>query len=232
MERKLTWILIISMVVIILSLAGFFPSYIGHFPQYGNFKWTIHIHFAAFSCWFLLIIIQPILIRKKKFELHKKIGRLSYVLMPILVITIILLRFEKLEEELKESIELASFNTFLTFADIVSLSGYYLIAVLNSKNLRWHVAFILATTLVAFNPGLARLLNWIAPGMGMLVILAPFIFTISIFTYEKCRLKRPILKSPYFTFFLLWFFEIILVFTISRTGFWQDLVLSLANFLK
>lgn len=232
MERKLTWILIISMVVIILSLAGFFPSYIGNFPQYGDFKWTIHIHFAAFSCWFLLIIIQPILIRKKKFELHKKLGRLSYVLMPILVITILLLRFGKLEEELKESIELASFNTFLTFADIVSLSGYYLIAVLNSKNLRWHVAFILATTLVAFNPGLARLLNWIAPGMGMSVILVPFIFTISIFTYEKCRLKRPILKSPYFTFFLLWLFEIILVFTIPRTGFWQDFVLSLSNFLK
>ncbi len=229
MERKLTWILIISIAVIILSLAGFFPSYIGHFPQYSNFKWAIHIHFIAFCCWFALIVIQPILIRKREFELHKKLGRFSYVLLPILVITILLLRLGKLEEELKESIEMASFNTFLTFADIISLSGYYLIAVLNSKNLRWHVAFILATTLVAFNPGLARLLNWIAPGMGMLVILVPFIFTISIFTYEKLKLKRPILKSPYFTFFLLWLFEIILVFIIPSTDFWQNFVLSLAN---
>lgn len=229
MERKLTWILIISLIVIFFSLAGFFPSYIGYFPDYGNFKWTIHIHFATFCCWFLLIVIQPILIRKKKFELHKKLGKLSYILMPVLVITILLLRFGKLDEELKDSVELASFNTFLTFADIISLFGYYLIAVLNSKNLRWHVAFILATTLVAFNPGLARLLNWIAPGMGMLVIFVPFIFTISVFMYEKLKLKRPILKSPYFTFFLLWLFEIILVFTIPRTGFWQNFVLSLAK---
>lgn len=229
MERKLTWILIISMVVIILSLVGFFPSYIGHFPQYGDFKWTIHIHFIAFCCWFLLIVIQPILIRKKKFELHKKLGRLSYVLMPILLITIILLRFGKLEEEVKESVEMASFNTFLTFVDIVSLSGYYLIAVLNSKNLRWHVAFILATTLVSFNPGLSRLLNFISPGLGMLVIFVPFIFSIGIFLYEKLKLKRPILKSPYFIFFLLWLFEIILVFTVPVTEFWQNFVLSLTN---
>ena len=227
MEKKINLQLVFFWSVIVLSLAGFFRSYIGHFPHFGEFKWLIHLHFAAFLCWFALIGIQPVLIRKKKFELHKKLGKFSYFLIPVLALTIILLRAGKLEEEVKESLPDAAMNAFITLVDVVSLCGFYLIAVLNSKNIRWHVAFILATTLVAFNPGFSRLLHLISPGSGMLVILVPFIFSVSVFLYEKFKLKRPILKNPYFTFFLLWLLEIVLVFTVPGTKWWQNLVLSL-----
>lgn len=230
MERNLKIVLWFSVLVIVLSLAGFYRSYISHFPHFGDFKWMIHIHFLVFSCWFALIVIQPLLIQKRQFELHKKLGRISYFLIPVLIITIIGLRAEKLPEEVQQSLESASMNAFITLVDILSLGGYYLIAVMNSKNVRWHVAFILATTLVAFNPGLARLLNiLVAPGAGMLTILVPFIFTITVFTVEKIKFKQPILKSPYFTFFLLWTFEIILLFVIPKTEVWQNLILKISN---
>jgi hypothetical protein len=224
MERKINLQLIIFWTIILTSLAGFFRSYISHFPNFSDFKWFIHIHFAAFCCWFALIIIQPVLIRKKKFELHKKLGKFSYFLIPLLAITIILLRLGKLPQEIRESLPDASMNAFVTLVDVLSLCGYYLIAVFNSKNIRWHVAFILATTLVAFNPGLARLLNIIFPGSGLLVIVVPFIFTITVFTIEKIKYKHPILKSPYFTFFLLWLLEILLLFIIPRTALWQNFI--------
>jgi len=228
MERKVLLINIFSVLVIALSLAGFYSSYISHFPNFSHFKWVTHLHFAAFCCWFVLILVQPVLIRKRKFELHKKLGRLSHFLIPVLVLTIIVLRAGKLNIEVKASLPDASMNAFVTLMDLLSLSGYYLIAVWNAKNLRWHVAFILATSLVILNPGLARLLNIISPGSGMLVILVPFIFTITVFVVEKIKYKRSILKSPYFTFFLLWLLEILLLFIIPTTQFWQDLIKDLA----
>lgn len=229
MERKILFINIFSLLFIVLSLVGFYSSYISHFPKFSDFKGLINIHFFSFCCWFTLIVIQPILIRKKQYELHKKLGRLSYFLIPILVITIVLLRLGKLSEEVADSLESASMNAFITFADILSMNGFYLIAVINSKNIHRHVAFILATSLVILNPGLARLLNIIKPGLGMSVILVPFIFTLVIFLYEKFKCKRPILKSPYFAIFMLWLLEIILLFTIPGTSIWQNLVLSISK---
>lgn len=230
MEKKIKILLAISVLVIVLSLAGFYNSYLSHFPYAGDFKWIIHVHFFAFTCWFVLIIVQPILIRRRRYELHKKIGRFCHFLIPLLVITIIALRAERLEEEVKVSLPNASMNAFVTFVDVLSLCCYYLIAVLNSKNLRWHVAFIMATTLVVFNPGLARLLNiLVEPGAGMLTVLVPFIFTVTVFLVEKFKLKRPILKSPYFTFFLLWTFEVLMLFIIPQTKLWQNLIFSISN---
>lgn len=229
MERKTSLLIYIPIFIVGLSLAGFYQSYLSHFPMFLDFKELIHIHFFAFCCWFALILIQPILIRKKQYELHKKLGRLSYFLIPILVITIVFLRLGKLSEEVADSLQSASMNAFITFADILSLSGFYLIAVINSKNIRWHVAFILATSLVILNPGLARLLNIIKPDLGMSVIFVPFIFTMVIFLYEKFKCKRPILKSPYFAIFMLWLLEIILLFTVPGTSIWQNLFLNISK---
>ena len=120
-------------------------------------------------------------------------------------------------------------NAFITFVDILSLAGFYLIAVINSKNLRWHVAFMLATSLVILNPGLARLLNLIKPGLGMSVVFIMFLFTAIVFLYEKFKYKKPILKSPYFAIFMLWLLEIILLVTIPGTSFWQSLILALSK---
>lgn len=229
MEKKISLLIWIPMVIIALSLAGFYRSYLSHFPKFSNFGGLIHIHFLAFSGWFVLMLVQPILIRKKKFEKHKTLGKLSYFLIPILIITIALLRLKKLPAEVADSLPDASMNAFITFVDIVSLAGFYLIAVINSKNLRWHVAFMLATSLVILNPGLARLLNLIKPDLGMSVILIPFLFTSIVFLYEKFRYKRPILKSPYFLIFILWLLEITLLLIIPGTLFWQKLILELSK---
>ena len=71
MEKKISLLIWIPMVIIALSLAGFYRSYLSHFPKFSNFDGLIHIHFLAFSGWFALMLVQPILIRKKQFEKHK-----------------------------------------------------------------------------------------------------------------------------------------------------------------
>lgn len=232
MEKKYRFLILFFLAVTLISFAGFYTTYLSKFPRFSEFQNLIHIHFLAFSCWLILIILQPILIRKKKFKLHRTLGKFTYFLAPILVITIILLSKEQFLRLIKVDEISAQMTLFIALLDILSFSTFYLIAMIKAKNTRWHAAFIIGATLIILNPGMSRLLNYFSPGLGMLgAILMPFIVSISIFVIEKIKYKRNILQSPYFLIFLIWTLEIISFMTIPQTDFWKNVTSALANFL-
>lgn len=229
MERKHGVLIFIFVSIACISLAGFFSSYLSHMPDYGKFPVLIHVHFLTFLCWLALIVIQPILIRRKNFGLHRKIGRLSYVLAPILIVPLVMLISRKIIRLIPENPDGAAFEALLGLLDVVSFATYYVIAMANRRNVRWHVAFILAASLVALNPGMARLLNLASTDLGMLAaVLTPFVLSISVIVFEKVKYKRPILKSPYALFFVCWTAEIAILMTVAPTQGWKEIVLRLA----
>ena len=75
-----------------LILIGFWPSYFSKFVN-GTADFTVYFHFHAtmVSTWVFMLIAQPILIRKRKLALHRLIGKLSYIVFPLILISIILL---------------------------------------------------------------------------------------------------------------------------------------------
>lgn len=230
MEKKITILTVFFISVAIVSLAGFFNSYIQFLPEVRKFQLAIHLHFAAFVCWFALLIIQPILIRKRKYNLHRKIGKLSYLIAPIILVTILILVRNQVQRELLMSKENAAFTGLIGLLDAISFSIYFTIAMVNKNNHRWHVAFIIAATLIILNPGMSRLLNQLKPGSGLIfAVFFPFIVSLSIVMYEKIKLRREITKNPYFLFFICWAFEILLFVTLPQTSFWQDMVFKFLN---
>lgn len=232
MEKKYKFLIAFFSLVTIISLAGFYSSYWSKFPRLGEFKNLIHIHFLAFTCWLILIVIHPILIMRKKFKLHRQLGRFSYLLAPILVLTIILLTKEKFIREFAESESSAAMTAFIAFVDISSFSTFYLIAIFKKSNIRWHVAFIIAATLIVLNPGLSRILNQISPGLGLLTaVLIPFLVPGIVLIIEKIKYKRAILKSPYFLIIIIWMIEILLFIAIPPTDFWKNITHHLGIFL-
>ncbi|SDC89931.1 hypothetical protein SAMN04487894_104356 [Niabella drilacis] len=216
--------------VAVISLSGFFFTYLRFFPDFDRFRVVIHIHFMAFICWFLLLVIQPVLIRKRQYLLHRKLGKLSWLLAPVLVVTILLLVKDKVQRELDVSAGAAAMTAFIGLLDVVSFSVCYSVAMINRHNVRWHVAFIIGATLIVFNPGMSRVFNHFRPGSGLpAAVILPFIVPLIIITVEKLRFKRPVLKSPYLLFVLLWLAEILLLMTIPQTDFWKHLVIKFAS---
>src|SRR5690606_31556688 len=190
----------------------------------------IHIHFTVFLSWFAILIAQPILIRQKKYGPHRKIGRLSYFLAPVLVITILWLVKNQTIRKMEASESDAAVTLLIGLLDAVTFSTYYIIAMHNKRNLRWHVAFLIAASLIILNPGMSRLLNQIQPGSGLLAaVLFPFVVAVLIILYEKIKLKRPVLKSPYFLFFCCWTAEMVLFITFPHTEVWRNFA---ANLMK
>lgn len=222
MEKKYRMLQLAFILITVISLSGFYKSYFQFLPQFSRFPAIIHIHFAAFFCWFAMIIVQPVLIRRRQYALHRRLGKLSWLLAPVLVITILLLVKDKVERELAVSAETAAMTAFIGLLDVVSFSVCYGLAMIRRRNLRWHVAFIIGATLIVFNPGMSRLLNHFKPGSGLLAaIVFPFIVPLIMIAVEKLRLKRPVLKNPYLLFVLLWLGEILLFMTVPQTDFWR-----------
>lgn len=228
MENKINILLFFFVFVVIISLAGFFNSYLKFFPDFSKFPAVIHIHFLAFSAWFLLLITQPILIKTKKINLHRKVGKLSYFLAPVLVVTIAILANNQIRREILLPDNSAPVTAFIALIDIISFSLYYIIAMTKSNNTRWHVAFLIAATLVVLNPGLSRLLNQIQYGMGMITaVFLPFIISIFLIIFEKIKYKKFILKSPYFLYLCFWTITIVLFATVPKTELWTNFIINI-----
>lgn len=228
MEKKYKLLILLFTIITLVSLAGFIRSYFSFFPDFSRFKTVIHLHFLAFTCWFALIIIQPVLITQNRLDLHRRLGKLSYFVAPVLLITIALLVREKIGREMLISKQEAAMTAFIGLMDMISFATCYVIAMKYKNNVRWHIAFIIGASLIVLNPGMARLLNYFHEGNGLIAaVLTPFVVSISIFVFERIKFKRPVLKSPYFLFFSLWTLEIFLLILIPQKPFWIEMVAGL-----
>src|SRR6187399_3147952 len=83
-----------SAIFIILIMAGiqwgFYKHYTSEFPNFVDKTTTIHIHGALLMMWLVLLIVQPLLIKTGRTQLHRTIGKISYVLGPLIIIFLFL----------------------------------------------------------------------------------------------------------------------------------------------
>ncbi|HEY4064411.1 MAG TPA: hypothetical protein VGM30_21040 [Puia sp.] len=141
-------------------LTGFYKTYFGLFPVFDkSTTWLVHIHAALLVSWVILLIVQPLLIRYKKTKLHKQIGKLTYVLVPFIVCSMIGMILKILTEiPDNPSLFLIFANIKFALFDCILFVTFYSLAVIRRKNFQQHGAFMIATGLVFINPSLSRLL--------------------------------------------------------------------------
>jgi hypothetical protein len=73
-----------------LAFLGFYKRYLSQFPEFQETTTYIHIHAAIASIWLFMLIIQPFLIRNRKYKQHRIVGRISYFVFPLLILSFIL----------------------------------------------------------------------------------------------------------------------------------------------
>lgn len=76
--------------LLIMSFAGFYKTYLVKFPNFDGFTWAHHFHGIVMLIWILILIAQPIFIRTKSFDLHRIVGKASYIIFPLLIISFFL----------------------------------------------------------------------------------------------------------------------------------------------
>lgn len=138
-----------------LAIVGFWPSYFSKFlDSTGEFSFYFHFHAFFAVLWILMLIVQPVLIRQKKFVLHRKIGKLSYILVPLIFVSIILLA----HSTLRGPIEDVGLELWIPFKDLLIFGVGYGIAIKFRHNIAIHARGIIVAGIVLIEPAFVRLI--------------------------------------------------------------------------
>jgi hypothetical protein len=222
MEKAYKNIGLFIIVVLAFVILGFYNSYYGLMPSFKGVSVAMHIHGAIMLSWFLLLIAQPILIRQNKFELHKKVGKMSYVIAPLVVLSILLvskaqfLRNLNLQT-LNENIAILTLDLPLAF----TFAAFYILALLNKKRTPYHMRYMISTALLIMIAGTVRVfLNFFglefprAVQFGWLLIAGLTLFFI-IYDLSKRSSYKPYLIA------LIFFLSNYSIWLCRYTSGWQ-----------
>jgi len=166
---KITWWL---WLLIPLTFFGFNPSYFS--KLFTGLPSIFHIHVLFMIMWIAMILVQPFLILKKKTKPHKAIGKLSYFLMPVVLLTTWLMirhsYFNFITDETaklaREGKTISANEMIINAAEYMNigvlywlwLGIFYTLAVINRKRIVLHATYMFAAVLTLLGPTIDRIL--------------------------------------------------------------------------
>src|ERR1700729_2422344 len=150
MEKAYRGIIWFFLALLVLVLLGFYKPYFALFPDFDKtFNTIVHIHATALLLWVGLLLVQPVLILTKKMKAHRFLGKCTYFLVPVIVLSSIAVMDKQYGEEKAQGLGSSeSLKTlWIPFMEILLFSVFYLLAILYKRDARYHMRYIVCTAL-------------------------------------------------------------------------------------
>jgi len=148
-----------------IFVAGFWIPYLSAIPRFEpSITVPVHLHALLLFAWIVLLVVQPLAIRHGFFGLHRVLGRISYVLMPLIVVSAIAMLHKEYHGHLaggmRPGASLAA--EFLSVAQLVLLALFYGSAILHitRHEVGAHMRYMICIALVLLPAGMARMLGY------------------------------------------------------------------------
>jgi hypothetical protein len=223
MEKQFKYLPYFFAAFFVFVIFCFYQSYFGHIPDFknvispiGNVPITItkvtHVHAILIVLWLLMLIVQPILIITKKVAYHRLLGKASYLIVTLLIISLVLVVFQ--EQTREKSLPVLASNLL----DVPLFVVFYGLAIYYRKKPAYHSRFMILTILPLLSPALARI--------GENGLLAQLALWILLFVVEFFNRK---IYKPYLiglTYYLINFGIVAYIFLVNTAlleGFWTFL---------
>ena len=145
--------------VLALITWGFYKTYLIFFPSFTGFSFVQHFHGAMMMTWMAMLIIQPLLIHFNKVSIHRIIGRLSFVIAPLLVVSIFLVTkmvYFRVDPPLPQDLKIGEMA--LSLSNLFAFTFLYIMAIANRRYTYAHMRYMIGTSLLMIGPGLGRAL--------------------------------------------------------------------------
>jgi len=150
--------------LLLLAVIGFWNSYFStlfsgtdgflHFSEINNY---VHFHAVTMLLWIGMLITQSFLIRFNKRSLHKFVGKFSYLLVPVLVVSLILLAHSQITIY---EYGISYGRQYILFLQLSLLSIFviaYGLAIANRHTPARHARYMIGTALTMIDPAVARI---------------------------------------------------------------------------
>ena len=236
-----------GLILIVLAFVGFYTSYL--LVIFQPKAAIIHIHFTLLTLWMLMLIAQPLLIKYKKLSIHRLLGRISYVLVPLVLISSFLMirnsyyrDMNALRQEAvlglnhlndNQILQQIAKDTALPFIWFSWFFLFYSLAIINRRKSNIHARYMVATALSLLGPIIDRIVDRIVFKIEMLEKLVtniPFYsiaflladFLIALLLLKDYKNKLP--TKTLWTSLLIYIIGQVLFFTVPQTQVWQHIV--------
>lgn len=150
-----------------MTLWAFWSSYYNRLS--GSNPLIIHFHGIAMTLWCLMLISQALLIRFNQFRIHRISGKLSYALVPAIIISGFSLAHHTIND-IDPVYDYYYYLVALMFNAIVAFALIYGLAIIYRKKPELHARFMISTVFPLFTPVTDRI---IYKNFDSLVDLAP-----------------------------------------------------------
>ncbi|MGA8089774.1 MAG: hypothetical protein WCA10_21050 [Terracidiphilus sp.] len=165
MERAYRNLAYVLLALLPIFVAGFWIPYLSEFPHFeASITWAVHVHALLLFCFLALLIIQPFAIRYKAFSLHRKLGNLSNILMPFILIFSVAMVWKEYHEHLADGVSTAAARNdeFLSTIQLLLQAVLYglAIATIRKRDVAAHMRYMICIVLVVMPAGLARTLGY------------------------------------------------------------------------
>jgi hypothetical protein len=143
----------------------------------------VHVHGAVFVLWIFLLVIQPWLVSAKKLNWHMKLGVLSVVLLPAMLILGILTLLDYIRRaQPDDGLEMTLVGDFEILSLFVGLTSWGLLARRDSAA---HKRLMILGTMAIMGPAIGRWNLAVPVSLGVIVALPLFVLA-----YDLWALKR------------------------------------------
>ena len=152
-----------SVALLLLAVIAFWEPYFSHVFG-GNYKAITsnykHFHVVMAVSWLAMLMVQPYLIRTGKRSLHRQIGKLSFVLGPLMVLSIVLLAHSQMvtfEEQLNPR---RHFILFIQLGFAIIFAVLYGLAMVYRRTPPIHARYMILTGILLIEPVLVRVFKF------------------------------------------------------------------------
>lgn len=213
---------LLAAVLALASLLAFWPPYFSKFATLADVR--LHAHVGFVVLWMAALIAQPLLIRARRFEQHRLVGRLSFALAPLVVVSAMLLSHARFSAAPAEDFALHARFFYLPVQATVGFALSYALAIAFRRRRKVHAAFMLGTALALIDPIAARIIlfytdtaddHWIYDYIAFAISGPILLILLALARSSPARLAFAALLALFACLQIGWL-------TLSRTTLWRD----------
>lgn len=139
--------------LLLLAIPAFWQTYL--FPPKYETDWHVHLHGLAMFSWVVLMIAQASLIRARHPAIHRSLGKASYGLVPLMVLSTLLLAGYRLRQKIDVD---ALYFLYVQLSLIAMLAASWTLAMANRRRPQLHMRYMACVALTLVDPIVARIL--------------------------------------------------------------------------
>lgn len=143
---------------LVVALVAFWPTYLS---RIGASTAYTHLHAITATLWMLMLVGQPAAIRARRLDLHRSLGKISYGLVPLVVLSVVLLAHSRISGLTGPAFAGQSYLLYLQVSLVALFTLSYAGAMVYRRNRAVHARFMVCTALTLIDPVAVRLLLWI-----------------------------------------------------------------------